>query len=276
MAKKNPGGPPVSAKVRQREAARAEALRIQAERAAKARRSRILTIASLLGGLVIVAALVIVILQNGPSNDPDKLAARPVGSLANGGIVMGQDGVAGASAPEGDDVVTVDVYSDYMCPYCGLLEKATRDQFKELRESGEVRLVLHPVALLDGYSNDTQYSTRATDAAAAVAAFAPDKFLAFHEILFDNQPDENTDGLSDDEIAQFARDVGVPEDVVGQFAAAPLDEWVKAATEASGLTGTPVVTMRLGDGEEQRWNNWRTGDLRTAVQRVKDGQTPDE
>jgi protein-disulfide isomerase len=64
--------------------------------------------------------------------------------------------------------------------------------------------VVHSVSILDRLSDGSEYSTRAASASAWVADRAPEQFSAFHESLFADQPEENTPGLSDEQIAQVA------------------------------------------------------------------------
>jgi protein-disulfide isomerase len=96
------------------------------------------------------------------------------------------------------------------------------------------------VAILDRYSTDA-YSTRALNAAGVVAdAAGPEAFLAFHDLLFANQPAEGGVGLSDDELIALAES-GIRSLVC--------EDWTRQVTDAAsqaGLTGTPTVLI---DGE---------------------------
>jgi protein-disulfide isomerase len=263
-----------------REAARAEAARLKAEREAKSRRKRTMIAGITVGAVALTAILVVVIFTIvSKSQDTATMATAPQGATSDGGITIGQDGVAGGSAPSGDDVVTIDIYSDYMCPYCGKLELGMKDALKEVVTSGQARVVFHPVPFLDRFSEGTEYSTRATNAAVTIAAKAPEKFWDFHTTLFEKQPAENTEGISDEELATIAKDVGVPEEVASTLADGEYKDWVKAAYDkavASGVTGTPSVFMTLGSGERQLWKNSNSGAVARAVEAVKAGGTPDD
>src|SRR5690606_14596617 len=84
----------------------------------------------------------------------------------------------------------------------------------------------------------TEYSLRAANAAACVAEFSPDDFFAFHEALFADQPAENTDGLSDEELVDLAARAGATP--ISQIEKCIDDQrfrrWVKDATTRA-LTG---------------------------------------
>nr|BFE78104.1 hypothetical protein GCM10020093_007050 [Planobispora longispora] len=159
----------------------------------------------------------------------------------------------------------LEVYLDYMCPFCGRFERANSGELDRLVADGTVRLELYPLSFLDRMSNGTDYSTRAANAVATVADHAPGKLLAFNTALFAHQPAEGGDGLSDDEIAELARDAGVPQDVVNLFAGRVFQPWVEASTAAvfqTGIQGTPTVKI---NGEVFTGDLYTTGPLTAAV-----------
>src|SRR4029078_9286972 len=65
--------------------------------------------------------------------------------------------------------VTVEIYQDYMCPYCGAFEKEAQATIDKLISDGKIQLTIHPIAILDEFSNGTKYSTRASAAAACAS-----------------------------------------------------------------------------------------------------------
>ena len=78
---------------------------------------------------------------------------------------------------------------------------------------------------------------------------APEQFLDFNAALFANQPAENTEGLSDEEIAQVARDAGVPDEVVSRFTAADgEEEWRVFAPYVASLTNEASTTLASAGG----------------------------
>ncbi|WP_062071434.1 DsbA family protein [Demequina sediminicola] len=172
-------------------------------------------------------------------------AVVPAGSDDTGGIVVGASGVVNEDLPEGD-VVRLDVYLDFMCPFCNLFEQTNEEDIAAMREAGEIELYYHPISILDRFSSGTQYSTRAANAAATVADLAPEQFLDFSAALYANQPDEGTTGLSDEQIELIAIDAGVPEDVAAQFADGNFTKWVVAASDKAsqdGVSGTPSIRI---------------------------------
>ncbi|MEV4775708.1 DsbA family protein [Microbacterium sp. LTA6] len=106
----------------------------------------------------------------------------------------------------GEDVV--DTYVDFMCPACNAFEGQFGEQLQSAAADNEITLNIHPISILDRLSQNTNYSTRAANAAYCVAEDAPDAFLDFFNLLYANQPAENSTGLTDDELAAFAEQAG--------------------------------------------------------------------
>jgi protein-disulfide isomerase len=169
-----------------------------------------------------------------------------LGGQQTGKIVTPSTAVdEGTAFAVGSGPIVVDVYEDFMCPACGNFETASGPALKQLAESGRITLRFHPVAILDRFSNGTEYSTRA--AAAAAAAAQEGKFTELHDLLYANRPEENSDGLSTAKIIELAASVGLTSDT---FVTAVNDGTYKAwATDVTetftkrGFTGTPTVLV---------------------------------
>jgi protein-disulfide isomerase len=171
-----------------------------------------------------------------------------------------------------DAPVDLTVYYDYMCPACGAFEAANGAELDRLLEEGTVQVELRPISFLDETSQGTRYSTRAANAFATVADQAPDQAWAFHQALYADQPEEGTTGLSDAQIADVAREAGVPDDVVEQLTEMRHEGWVAEVTEQafdSGVTGTPTVLL---DGEPFEGDLYQPGPLTEAVEAAADQQ----
>ncbi|QIK84353.1 thioredoxin domain-containing protein [Sanguibacter sp. HDW7] len=269
------------ATVPSRDSARALAATMRAEQAAREKRVKTITIAVFgVAVLALVAAIVWAVIASRPTKLPEPGAlATPSVVAESGGISLGKDGVAGTSN-EGAPVV--DVYLDYMCPWCGVFEETNSSLLAEMREAGDITLVIHPVTILDRLSSGTAFSSRAAAAAVYVAEKAPEKFDAFNTAMFAKQPEENSKGLTDREIADIAKSVGVPAAV--SDAIANLDayktyaRWVGSQTEKAsadtklhtqdGIFSTPTIVV----GGTKFNGDWRDQtQLRAAVDAAKKG-----
>jgi protein-disulfide isomerase len=238
--------------------------KVLAEQRAR-RRNRLLGGA---GGLVIVGLLVAIVvsLVNSAGQAEPSAAAASKGPLVTPASAMpgGAIPIGAAAAP-----VRVEIYLDYMCPYCGRFERANGVELRRLVADGTVRVELHPLAFLDRASAGTRYSTRAANAVATVADRAPDRVLAFSEALYENQPAEGSAGLSNDEIALRAANAGVPGTVVGAFAVGTFEPWVATTTTAAfdgGVTGTPTVKI---NGAVFKGDLYTVGPLTQAIAAAK-------
>lgn len=235
------------------------------EAAQQARRKLIIARVS---GVVIVALLVAIgfaVFNAASGGDetatPDRVVT-PANLTDDGAIPVGR-----ADAP-----VAVEIWFDYMCPACGAFESANGEELDRLVEDGTARLELRPISFLDRTSNGTEYSTRTANAIATVADGAPEQVWAFHRALYAAQPEEGTDGLDDERIAEIAEEAGVPAAVVDRFEERTYDGWVASVTEEafdSGVTGTPTVKV---DGEEFDGDLFTEGPLTQAIESAAAGR----
>jgi protein-disulfide isomerase len=174
------------------------------------------------------------------------------------GIVVGPGGKAVASID--DEALRpptqIDIFVDYMCPYCRRFEKDNAAEIQQLVDRGVTALVMHPVAILDRLSRGTLYSTRSAAAAYAVAAGAPDKFGDFNNALFAHQPAEGSPGLSEAELENLGHSIGIEPAVTRTFADDAFLASATGNTQAAidlGLQGTPTVLL---GGRHQRAFQW--------------------
>lgn len=221
----------MSTRVKQKQAARVVRDQIASER----RRTRTLWTSITAVAVLVIAGMIGYGIY--ASQRSDSYTAPP-------GAVQNDTGIAVGNGP-----VKIDVYEDFICPACGQFEQQTGGALDQLVADGKATVIYHPVAYLDRAST-TDYSTRA--AAAAGAAAEGGKFREYVEALFARQPAEGTAGLSDNELIEIGRSVGLGD----QFAQAVRDgkykSWTAHVTDeasAAGVTGTPTVRVN-GKGVE--------------------------
>jgi protein-disulfide isomerase len=228
--------------------AREKAAQMRAEAARKEARRRSFLIAAVVAVVLVVAVGVTVIVRQAQHDKAVAAALTPSGTPRNIGSNFGiATGPATTSA--GKPRVVIDMYEDFQCPICQQFEATDGAALKSWQQAGIVQLVYHPVAFLDREST-TNYSTRALMAAASVQDSSPKDFQAFHDLLYTNQPEEGTAGLTDTQLADLAAQAGAPRDaVVSALSSQQYKGWTVQRTDefTKRFTGTPTV---LVDGKE--------------------------
>lgn len=171
-----------------------EEQRRQAER--DRRRRRLLLV------LAPVAVIVVVVVAAGLTVQ----AVRDRGSDFAGGLPAAavlDDGSVRLAAP-GTTVNTpvIDVYEDFQCPACREFERINSGTLQRLASEREAVVVYRPVAIID------QRSVRAGSAARCAADAG--KYVAYHDVLFENQPPERGgQGFTAEDLKTYGEEVGL-------------------------------------------------------------------
>jgi protein-disulfide isomerase len=207
-----------------------EKQRLRAERAAaalkekqrKERRRQVLTVVGLLVAIALIVGAGFVINSLRDDTKANAQAVPPPGSEF--GLTIGPD-----DAPH-----TLVVYEDFLCPYCGELEKQTRDQIAALAEAGKVQVEYRPIVFL---SRLGPYSARATLFFTLVQQQDGDEVAKkFHDLLFENQPSEEGPFPSRDDLYALAAQAG-----------ANADELRKAVESGEGAELVAAATNQAQD-----------------------------
>jgi hypothetical protein len=248
---------PNQSKAQRREAAR-EAARITREKQAK--RDKLLkwlVPTSVSVGLVAVGVIVTLVIVN--SVTPN-LPAGPANMASDGIAFESADGaiapVETAAIEEGEaptetdwssDVPHIETFVDWTCPACKAFEEQYSGDIRDMVESGEATLEVHPVAILDRVWQGSRFSSRAANAAACVAAETPEAFLDAQDAIYAAQPQEGTTGLTDAEILEVLASAGAESDALTSCVEdETYAEWVTEATARADIRSTPTLTV---DGE---------------------------
>jgi protein-disulfide isomerase len=213
--------------------AKAAARRAEAARAESRRKNSIRIGVAVVVLLVVVGFGALIQAQRGSTGDSKSVPSNTSGP-ANGVITVGQ-----ASAP-----VEMTVYEDFQCPYCKQFEESSNDLITSYVTSGKLRVSYHPMAFLDEASS-TRYSTRALNAAACVVDTAPGSFEKFHDLLYANQPAENTAGLPDSALVDYAKQAGAG-DISQCVKDLTFEGWTARVTDQAskdGVVSTPTVMV---------------------------------
>ncbi|WP_438315073.1 DsbA family protein [Streptomyces sp. HUAS TT3] len=179
MSEKNDGA--------DRQAKRSARERLQVERERekqKDKRRRTLVVVGAVVGVLALAAVVGLIAAN--AGKGGKEAAGPVTAPSG---AAGKDALA---VPTGSSEArsTLTVWEDFRCPACKAFEVNYKDTVHELEAKGLLKGEYHLVTLIDGNMGGSG-SLKAANAAAC--AQDAGKFPEYHDVLFQNQPQETDD-----------------------------------------------------------------------------------
>ena len=215
-------------------------------------------LALIVAAAIVVAAVLVVLSQLGNSGGGD--SASNVGKLYSGipqnGTTLGK-----RSAP-----VTVYLYEDFQCPYCG---QFSRDTFPELVDryvrDGKVKMVSEPLAFLGPDSVQA--------AKAALAAAEQNRYWPYYSLLFENQGTENSGYVTGDFLQRLARNTpGL--DVSkwnAQRTSSSFDAELRAAqskAQSAGVTSTPTLLLSGPNGQKKLVGVKDYGQISAAVDQV--------
>lgn len=216
--------------------------RVRAEREREQAAQRRLRVVKVVGGAVVALGLV---------TGVGVIAARQGGDDGGNGEKAEPITVGAPEAP------TLTVYEDFRCPACGQFENAFRDTIQELTDDGQLRVEYHLVTIIDRSLGGSGSRNAANAAACARDA---GKFVAYHDVLFANQPAETQDAFAeDDRLLDLAGEVDglVDEAFRDCVTSGTHDAWVSRSTSDfldSGFQATPTVLLNgedvYGDAEE--------------------------
>ncbi len=175
---------------------------------------------------VVIAALVIFSSGEAPAEKPE--AAAPV-KPGEHSLTVGQQ----------DARTKVVVYEDFADPASRELEMASRDFLRIEAARGTVQVDYRPFAA------DADYARGALAAWLAVLqAGTPRQALAFHDVLFDRQPEPGS--TPETPFASWAKSAGIKDQAVTEALGSPDAGPVETANQAvtnAGVTRAPVVLV---------------------------------
>jgi protein-disulfide isomerase len=155
--------------------------------------------------------------------------------------------VPAGTGEDGDGIVigagpaTVDLFIDFLCPFCRQFEESSSAALDTIAAAGMGSLVYHPLGFLDRLST-TRYSSRAASASGCAADRR--RFLEYKNALFANQPEEGGPGLSDEQLAQLGLAIGLDRGFGRCVGEGRYLEWTAYVTTRAverGVGGTPSV-----------------------------------
>jgi protein-disulfide isomerase len=218
-----------------------EKQRLRSERAAAAlrekqrreRRRQILTVVGVVAAIALIIGGGFVI--NSLRDDTKETAASVPAPGSEHGLTIG--------SPTADH--TLVIYEDFLCPFCGELEKQTHVELAQLADEGKVQVDYRPFVLLDRIG---PYSADATQVWVLVQEKYGDEVAKkYHDLLFENQPSEEGPFPSQADLIALAAQAGANADELQTAVdnGEGMDE-VEAATTAAhdlGIESTPTIVL---------------------------------
>ncbi len=149
--------------------------------------------------------------------------------------VAGHPFVGSPNAP-----ITIAYWYDYQCPFCKKSEKEAMPQLiSDYIKTGKVKLVYKDFQFL---GEDSQTAGLAEH---AVWEIAPDKFVEWHQAMYDKQDKENSGWGKKEDILALTKSLGIDSDKVSQLMISKATEYQqgmdndKTEGSAFGVSGTP-------------------------------------
>ncbi|WP_330267583.1 DsbA family protein [Streptomyces griseorubiginosus] len=204
------------------------------------KRRRVLIVGASVVCVLGLAAVIGVVAANSGKDTKDSSGPVVAPSGANG-----QDSLAIPVGEEGAKSTLV-VYEDFRCPACKAFETAYRPVIHELTGSGELKVEYHLATIIDGNMGGTGSRTAANAAACAQDA---GKFPEYHDVLYENQPEETSDDYAENaKLLELAKKVDGLDTPAFRTCVekGTHDSWVDrsaAAFRNGGFSGTPTVLL---------------------------------
>lgn len=225
-----------------------ERVKAMREEQARKERARERTLRFGIAAAVLVAVVIIAVAVNASRNGGGPASLPGNVSEDENGIIVGD-----ADAP-----VTLENWMDFLCPHCQEFEATNGDAIDELVESGDVKMVYHPLSFTGG-----DYSAGANNAFACAADEGmPNEFLkaAFAA------PAQ----WSNDDLVQMGEDAGIGGNYASCVADGTYDSWADSVTDAARdaeVTGTPTLFIEGPGTDGSELMDARTPDaIQAAVE----------
>ncbi len=233
---------------------------VAAARAERARRNRVIVTVSVC--VVLVAVVIGAVIFANYQNDKAKNAVIKAHTISANYPVK----IDGGTVLAGKDSAKtkIDIYEDFLCPYCGQLEQKYGEEMQKDLNAGTLQIRYRIVDTLNQNSNPAGYSQRAANA--AFASVANGKFASYHWSLFHDQPKEGGPGYSNAQLQSLADRLNggggnyAKALKSGKYSSYPDQQAQKLSSDKSlhqpdGSFGTPTVVHdgKLVDSNKPGW-----------------------
>ncbi|GAA2004606.1 DsbA family protein [Catenulispora subtropica] len=207
------------------------------------RRRKQITIGTSVVAVLAIAGGIGIAVQASKHNSNPYLA--PTAAVVDPQAKSGKD--LGIHVGSVDAPVTMNVFEDFRCPVCQQVETTLEPTYRQYIEDGKLQVIYHPARVIDSHDNGKGSLNGAN---AAACAQDQGQFMALHDLLYANQPNEQQDVFADkakilaiaDQIPYLKASTAFAACVnSGQH-----DGWVQANADnfnKIGLQGTPTVFL---------------------------------
>ena len=209
----------------------------------------------------LTAALALAACAGGDTSDGAGTSAV-ADAVTDPAVGIAIDGNGRAVAPT-DGPVVVEVFSDFLCPWCERFEAEHGDDLLELAADDRFDVRWRPVAWLDRNAGGSEYSTRTAMLLLHVAQQSPEHFwdtLVAIMGVRDGGPQ-----LTHEQLAAAVSTVGVEGDLVAVQSDPALRSQVLAFSNAASALEVRHVPWATIDGELWDWGADDAGTLRDAA-----------
>jgi protein-disulfide isomerase len=221
--------------------------------------------------VLVIAGVVAVLGRDGGSGGTG-LGQDAPGAGQGQGLASRQPDGSIALALAGVDRPVLEIYEDFQCPICKAFEDTNGATVRQLVADGKVKVIYRPFRLFQ----QEPLSSNSQRAAAAALCAPAGNWIAFHDVLYQNQPPEGQDGFATADLVTWGRQAGIDDPmfaacVTEQQKTGQVEQATRAAL-AAGVQATP--TLRL-DGTPLPQSQIFTPDgLRQAVLNTQPAPAP--
>ncbi len=235
---------------------KAAAARAAAEAEQKKRDRRI----QIIGGAVIavLVAGIIGVGVWGSRQSSDTGSSLPTEIVADAAVPAGGNGDGGdnpwsmpINAAAGKP--TLAIWEDFQCPACASFESQYGASIEKIAADGIATVVYRPTTFIQNNfpkSPNPLSSTRAASAYGCAADAGKAEGQKFHNTVFANQPANEGDGWTNEQLIQFGKDAGITGDKLTTFEscvnAVTYQNWANNSYltfQSSNVPGTPAVFL---------------------------------
>ncbi|WP_273843579.1 DsbA family protein [Rubrobacter calidifluminis] len=196
-------------------------------------------LALIVAAAIVVAAILVAISQLGGGGASSGEVSKLYAGVPQNGTTLGK-----GSAP-----VTIYLYEDFQCPYCGEFSRNVFPRLvKDYVKPGRVKLVSEPMAFIG------PDSVKAAEA--ALAAAKQNRYWGYYYLLFANQKTENSGYVTDDFLNNLAQktpglDMNRWKGALSDPSLAKGLEKVQKKASAEGVNSTPTLIVEGPGGKKK-------------------------